>query len=145
MSQRDFAAEEIISPTTGNLVPTNAAAGTRNGAAIDRTLVDNPLSVLLSLAAGAATGSPTGQTADLNLQHSVDGSTGWADFTDSSGRGAVTQLTADSTQSQEPVSITDARKFIRIVEVVTLTAGSTPLWPVCSTIILCGHDRQPQQ
>ena len=53
------------------------SSGTTNSSAIDRQGYE---SCVLFHACGAATGSPSAQTADSKLQDSADGSTSWADI-----------------------------------------------------------------
>lgn len=115
-----------------NPVPTGAD-GTVNGAAVDR---QDFLSCVLLLTAGAATGSPTGQTADAKIQDSADGATGWADVTGA----AATQLTADNTESSVDVDLGSVKRYIRVVQTITLTAGTSPTWPT-ATILVLGGDR----
>ena len=94
-------------------------------------------SAKLSVSCGAATGAPTAQTVDGILQHSVDGSTAWADF----GTFAITQLTADDTESSVDIDLSNARGFIRAEITVALTAGTTPEIPVAAVISLAGASR----
>src|SRR5580704_12464202 len=68
----------IVVPVTG-VFPQLAAAGTINGASIDRTLHNMAGSCVLHQVVGAETGAPTAVSAQTKLQHSPDNST-WSDF-----------------------------------------------------------------
>ena len=115
-----------------NPVPTGAA-GTVNGAAVDR---QDYLSCVLLLTAGSATGTPSTQTANAKIQDSADGSTGWADLTGA----AVTELDTDDTESYVDVDLHAAKRYIRVVQVLALSGGSSPTWPIASVLVL-GGDR----
>lgn len=125
----------FIKPVKG-INPANQAAGTVNGAAIDRQRYG---SCTLHLAVGAATGSPTAQTVDAKLQDSADGSTGWADLTGA----AVTQRTADNTEAEVDANLAGAKQYIRAVVVVAFTAGTSPAIPIAATVVLGGADELP--
>lgn len=121
-------------------VPTVQVAGTLNGATIDRMAAGTQqgyLSCVLWGGCGAATGSPSAQTYDCKLQDSPDGST-WADFTDAAGNGALTQITADDTSGTENVNLEAADRYIRVVQTVGFTGGSTPDIPICAGVELGG-------
>ena len=119
----------------------NASAGAINGAAIDRNDSSGgmALSCELHLACGDATGSPTAQSADLKLQESADGSTGWADITGA----AVTQLTGDDEQSRVSVDLSGSKRYIRAVCTVAFTGGTTPAIPVAGVVALGGFANLP--
>jgi hypothetical protein len=129
-TQHDIGAE--VKAVTG-INPVDQAAGTVNGGSIDRS---GFLSCVLHLACGAASGAPTAQTVDAKLQESADGSTGWSDITGA----AVTQLTADNTESQVDVDLGTVKKFIRAVVTVGFTGGTSPSIPVAATVVLGGAD-----
>ena len=129
-----------ILPVAG-LAALNNAAGTRNGAAIDR-LQNGAManSLVLACNVGATTGSPSAQTYDCKVQDSADGSTGWTDI---SGAAITQKTTATAALVQRDVDLAPARRFIRVVEVVALTGGSTPGTPAAVDVILGGFDRLP--
>ncbi len=102
-----------------------------NGTSVDRSAINTPLSCQLVGAAGAATGSPSAQTADFKIQDSADDST-FADFSDKDGAAALTQLAADNASAVRNVDLSGARQFIRVVSTVVLTGGASPTWPVAS-------------
>src|ERR1700744_3243413 len=68
----------IVAPVTG-VFPQNAAAGTINGASIDRSLHNMAGSCVLHQVTGAESGTPTTASVQTKLQHSPDNST-WSDF-----------------------------------------------------------------
>jgi len=116
------------------------SAGTRNGAAIDR-LQSGALagSCVIAANVGATTGTPSATTYDVRVQDSADGSTGWADV-----GAAITQKTSlTAALAQRDVDLTGARRFIRVVEVVAFTGGTTPATPAAVDVILGGFDRVP--
>lgn len=108
-----------------------------NGAAIDRLGFE---SCVLHTAGGSVTGSPTAQTLDSKLQDSILSGGPWADI---SPAVATTQLTADDTEAQVDADLSGVRRFIRVVQTVTLTAGTSPTWPVSSNVILGGASEVP--
>lgn len=125
------------------LAPISLSAGASNGGAINRSGMD---SCKLILSVGAATGSPTGQTADCKLQDSADGSTGWADYTDpsTSATAAVAQiLDTDDAAAEVSVNLRSAKKFIRTVTTIGFTAGTTPAIVAAPSVILGGARVEP--
>ncbi len=121
--------------------PEDSAAATINGPAIDRFPAAVPSggkSAVLHVACGAATGGPSVQTVDAKIQGSVDGSTGWVDL---SPAVAITQLTADDTESfSRNVNLARHRRHLRVVVTVAFTGGSAPTIPVSATLCLGGRD-----
>lgn len=133
MIQTDIGA--YIKPVVG-FFPQASGAATINGASIDR---NGFYSAVLHGATGAVTGTPTGQTFDLKLQDSADGSTGWADISGA----AITQITAVSTAGEINVNLTGAKRYIRAVGTVALTGGTTPTLQVAATVVLGGAVVKP--
>ena len=87
-----------------------------NGAAVDVSEFTGP--ALFQLNASAPEGAA--QTLDVKLQHSADGSTGWAD----AGISFAQVTTAGGASFQSVMANTDKlRKFVRVVGTV---GGSTP-------------------
>lgn len=128
--------------TVKGINPANAAAGAINGPAIDRQGI---LSCELWHACGAATGSPSARTVDSKLQDSADGSTGWADYNpDGAGSGTAAQLTADNTEARKEINLAAAKRYIRTVETVAFTGGTSPAIPVAAGVVLGGADQLPQ-
>lgn len=127
-----------ILPVAGLAALANSA-GTRTGSAIDR-LQSGSMANSLTLACnvGATTGTPTTQTYDCKLQDSADGSTGWADL---SGASITQKTTATAGLVQKDVDLLPAKRYIRVVEVVAFTGGTTPATPAAVDVILGGFDR----
>lgn len=125
----------LVKAVLGN-VPVAAAAGTRNGAAIDR---QGFYSCVLTAISGAVTGAPTAQTLDAKLQDSADGSTGWADITGA----AIAQITAVNTLAQKDVNLSAAKRWIRVVETVGFTGGTSPTLGAAEAVVLGGADTLP--
>lgn len=118
-------------------VPAAVAAGTRNGAAINRKGFG---SCVLVGETGAISGAPTAQTVDVKLQDSADGVT-FADYVPPGGvaaDAAIQQITAANTQRTKNIDLGAAREFIRTVETTTLTAGTTPTIGARSGLVLGG-------
>ncbi len=126
--------------------PALSAAGTRNGSTIDRAVPGGVLyrSATLHTTTGAIAGSPTAQTVDAKVQHSADGST-WADYTQpgAGSAAAITQITAANQSGELDINLEGARRYIRVVETVAFTGGTSPTIGVCSSFILAGADRLP--
>ncbi len=135
----------LIRGTKGN-PPASVAAGTRNGAAIDRSPAGGVHFAGLALyaAAGVLTGAPTAMTMDAKVQDSADGSTGWADYKpDGVTVAAIPQITAANAEAEIDVDLSGAKRYVRIVETVGFTAGTSPLLGAQETVILYGADRTP--
>ena len=125
-----------IKAAIGSIPLSSLGGAAVNGPAINRLGFD---SCVLHTAGGSATGSPTAQTLDAKLQESEDGSTAWTDITGA----AITQITADDSEAQVDVDLSGVKKFIRVVQTVVLTAGTSPEWPVSSIVILGGASQVP--
>lgn len=125
----------FIKPVVG-VKPTNDTGTVINGAAIDRTGFE---SCVLHVATGAATGSPTGQTLNAKLQ---DSDTSGGTFVDITGA-AITEIAADDGVEEVDVDLSGVKAFIRVVQTMVLTAGTSPAWPVKSDVILGGPVEVP--
>lgn len=108
------------------LVAASFAAST-NGAAAD--LVDYTGIVKFALNSGAATGNANA-TADVKLQHSADGSTGWADVTGL----AFTQVTNPGGASHQEL-LANVDQLKRYVRAVVTLGGTTPA-VVCGVTVI---------
>ena len=142
----NFKMGSYTKPVVGT-VPAAASAGTRNGSTIDRRVNGAlALSANLFAATGAETGSPSARTVDAKIQDSADGSTGWADYIppDQSTVAAIAQITAASSSAEVDVKLSGAKRYIRVVEVLAFTSGTTPTLGVQTTVTLGGFDRTPQ-
>jgi len=109
--------------------PNDVAAGTVNGAAIDR---DGFLSCVLEGQTGAASGTPTSLTADFRLEDSADGSTGWADLAGA----VVPQLTAVDQDKHVDANLASAKRYIRTVATVAFVGGTSPKVGVAAAVAL---------
>lgn len=92
----------------------NHAAGTVNGAAIDRQGFEEALVVVNSGANG------TGGTVDIKVQESADGSTGWADVEGA----AFAQIAEanDNTIYLGRLNLQGRKRYLRVVAVVATAA-----------------------
>jgi hypothetical protein len=122
--------------------PIALSAGAQNGDAINRTGMQ---SCKLIADIGAATGTPTTIAVDCKLQHSADGSTGWADYTDpdTGAVAAITQSTTGNEVKQVNVNLKGAYNYIRTVTTVAFTGGTTPAVPVAQGVALGGDNVEP--
>lgn len=136
----------LFKPVKG-LPPLANAAGTRNGAAIDRNVAGGVMynSATLYAASGAETGGPTTRTLDAKIQDSADGSTGWADYIPPGQAtvAAITQITAVNSEAEVDIDLSGAKRYIRVVETVAFTGGASPTLNSQETVILGGADRIP--
>ena len=135
MNSNSTDAGVLVAPRSGT-PPAEVSAGTRNGTAINRIGFD---SCVLVAQSGAASGGPSAFTLDAKLQDSADGATGWADITGA----AVQQITTANGIARVNVSLPTARRFVRVVEAVTLTGGSGPKLGAACSLVLCGPDEIP--
>ena len=127
----------LVVPVTG-VFPQNAAAGTINGASIDRTLHNMAGSCVLHQVVGAETGAPTAASVQTKLQHSPDNST-WSDFQINSTVQETAALTAANSENTAAIDLTGANRFIRPVTIVAFTGGTSPEIQVASGIVLGGE------
>ncbi|RJS14620.1 hypothetical protein DRW03_34655 [Corallococcus sp. H22C18031201] len=117
-------------------VPAAVAAGIRNSVAVDRLGFD---SCVLTASTGAASGTPTALSLAAKLQESADGQGGWTDLPGA----AVEPLAAPNAVARVNVRLPTAKRYVRVVETVALTGGSSPTLGVSSLIVLCGPDEIP--
>lgn len=120
------------------LVPSARSAATSQGTGIDRLGFD---SVVLYAKAGAETGSPTGRTWDVTLEHSDSSGSGYTALSGS----AVSQITAASTSKRKSLSLKGAKRYIRVASVLAFTGGTTPTLNTDVTVVLGGAVEQPAQ
>lgn len=124
-------------------IPPSAADGSTNGTGIDR-LPDGLQgfdAVILNVASGVATGSPSPQTLNVKLQESSDdgSSDAYADIADA----AIVEQAADDTEESVEINLKSAKKWIRVVEACVLTGGSSPKWPRSVTLTKVGYHQTP--
>ncbi|QSQ10763.1 hypothetical protein [Myxococcus landrumensis] len=117
-------------------VPAAVGAGTRSSAAVDRLGFD---SCVLAATTGATTGTPSAMSLAAKLQESTDGQNGWTDLPGA----AVEPLTAPNGVARVNVRLSTARRYVRVVETVTLTSGTSPTLGASSLLVLCGPDEIP--
>ena len=127
----------IVVPVT-SVFPQNAAAGTIDGASIDRTLHNMAGSCVLHQVVGADSGSPTTLSVQTKLQHSPDNST-WSDFQINSTVQETAALTAVNSENTAAIDLTGANRFIRAVQIVSFTGGTSPEALVAAGIVLGGE------
>lgn len=128
-------------------VPKAETPATINGTGIDRMSITGQqgyMSCVLHGHCGSATGSPTAQTYDVKLQDSATLGGTYVDFTDAQGNGALTQITADDTAGRTNVDLSAAKRFVRVVRIVGLTAGTTPALPCSEVVVFGGAGELPQ-
>lgn len=124
-------------------VPAAVAAGTRNSAYIDKLTLGE--SCVLALLLGATTGAPASFTADLKIQDADDsGGTNVADYKpDGVNVAKIVQAVAASARSEADVNLRNARRWIRLVEVVAFTGGTTPTIGAASLLVAGGARNEP--
>ena len=127
----------LVVPVTG-VFPQNAAAGTINGASIDRVLHNLAGSCVLHQVTGAESGSPATASVLTKLQHSPDNST-WSDFQINSTVQETAALTAANSENTAAIDLTAANRFIRPVTIVAFTGGTSPEIQVAAGVILGGE------
>ena len=127
----------LVVPVT-SVFPESAAAGTINGASIDRTLHNLAGSCVLHQIVGADSGAPTTLSVQTTLQHSPDNTT-WSNYQIASTTQQTAALTAVSSENTAAIDLTGAARFIRAVTVVAFTGGTSPAVLVAADIILGGE------
>ena len=90
--------------------------------------------------AEAASGSPTAASTVYKLQESADGSTGWADALDNTGVVIGFTLNPKTAAAEGLARIEglglNRKRYLRVVETTTFTAGTTPAVLVFGEILL---------
>lgn len=117
--------------------PQASAAATVNGATIDRLGYG---SCSVAGLTGASTGTPTTQSAAFKLQHgdAADAS----DMADLTGATGPT-ITAVDTGAEAEFDLSAAKRYIRVVCVLTFSGGSSPTLLVASSVALGGATTKP--
>ena len=131
----------------GTPVFSDDGAAPVNGTGIDRT---GHMSCVLIGQGGAATGSPTAQTADFKIQDSDTVGGAYVDYVPEQGGqvgaaalAATPQAIADDFIVTASINLRGAKAFIRVVTTVVLTAGTSPEWPVSAALLLGPKDDMP--
>lgn len=130
-----------VVPVTG-VFPQNAAAGTINGASIDRQAHNLPNSCVLHQVVGAETGAPTTASVQTTLQHSPDNST-WSNFEIGTTVQQTAALAAANSENTAAIDLGGAYRFIRPVTVVAFTGGTSPEIQVAAGVVLGGERELP--
>lgn len=127
--------------------PVDQVAGNITGVSVTRSGGDGApraLSGKLVITTGAITGSPSAQTVDCIVQHSIDGGSTWATLTDRDGSNvAITQITAANGHEVIDFQCDNAGALIRAYATVAFTAGSTPSIVVGGVLVVGGFDELP--
>ena len=140
--------DEFLARTIGEVVDlADDGAAPINGTGIDRT---GHMSCVLLVQGGAATGAPTGQTADFVIEDSDTVGGSYLPYVPEQGgqvgaaaAAAAVQETADDFVQAVSINLRGAKTFIRVVTTVILTAGTSPLWPISAALILGPKDDMP--
>ncbi|GHG79673.1 hypothetical protein [Comamonas sp. JC664] len=133
---------------TQALPPNIQSAGTRNGVAVDITDYGSG-TVVANV--GPIGGGPTETSITYALQTSEDGTDGWVSLTDLDGNQFTTAGTpAAVTAANRCVEldftlqyITRTHRFLRVVETVAFTGGTSPDVIAGATLVLGGGQRLP--
>lgn len=105
------------------------SAGTTNGIVVLRL---NYNSLIVGLAVGAATGTPTSFSVTVKIQTGNESNgSDMADLIDPETGEAYTTgaLIANNTNVYKPLLIDGAKKYIRVVQTVTFVGGTAPTIP----------------
>lgn len=117
--------------------------GAVNGTGIDRMPKGDTgfLSAKLIVNNGATSGTPTSFTNTCKVQDSADNSA-WADLVPTSGSASVVNATASSV-AEVNVDLSNARKYVRVVETIAFVGGTAPTLLANATLVLFGADKHP--
>lgn len=133
--QKDIGA--MIKPAV-SVQPQDATASV-NGGGIDRYLHNMPQSCALHTIVGAVSGSPSAFSVQCKIQDSADNST-FADYEyDGVNTAEGTAVTAADTDDSTNVDLTLARRYIRIVAVISFTGGTSPAALIAAEAIFGGE------
>lgn len=109
------------------------------GTGIDLSARKFPASGKLIVVTGAATGSPTAIAVNARLQHSDALASGYEDFV---VRDVVIQtpnVDAVNSAAHKNVDLTGAKRYVRAVVDVDLTAGTSPAIQAAALLVLGGE------
>ena len=123
-----------------SVLPQAAAAGTINGASIDRVAHGLAGSAVIHQVTGAETGTPTTVSVQTNVQHAPDNST-WTNYIPP-GASTVAEtaaVTAINTDASVAVDLSAAQRYVRVQTVVAFTGGTSPTIEVAADIVLAGE------
>jgi hypothetical protein len=97
-----------------DLLPVAAVTSDGNGSAVDLQGLTGEIAVILDVSAPVAGTTPT---MDVKLQHSVDGSTSWADVTG----GGFAQVSDTASVQKISLNKDELRRYVRIVKDISGT------------------------
>lgn len=136
------------------LVATTVTAGggaddvAQNGVAIDRFASNRiPQSGKLCVPVEATLGGSETATVALKLQDSADGSTGWADYdytTDTDQYSPTVINATGNSMVTRNVNLAGAKRWVRAVVTVTMSAASADTAAISATLVLGGWSELPQ-
>lgn len=121
------------------IAPVSSQAATVNGVAVDRS---GFRSCKVHGLTGAATGTPTTISVAYKVQHSDTSGGTYADYVPTNG-GSTFSITAASTGGSVDVDLSQAKKFVRVVAVVSFTGGTTPAVLLSAGVLLGGAEFLP--
>lgn len=123
-----------------SVAPQSAAAGTVNGASIDRLAAGSDCqSAIIVGQIGAISGAPDATSVGFKIQHSDDNST-FVDY-NPDDVDIVATVTAANTLAQASVDLMAAKRYIRLAAVSAYTGGTTPSAIISGELILGGARR----
>ena len=125
------------------LASAQVAEGTRSGPAFD---VSKYGSGTLVVNVGAVAGTPTATSLTYTLQTSPDGTNGWTPLKNLDGNNFALTFTTGGACKELDFDLQCAdveHHFLRVVEVVDFTDGTTPAVVAGATLVLGGSNRLP--
>ncbi|QSQ19320.1 hypothetical protein JY651_28740 [Pyxidicoccus parkwayensis] len=125
------------------LAPAQQAEGSRNGAAFD---VSKYGSGTLVVNVGTVAGTPSATSLTYTLEASPDGTNGWAPLKNADGANVALTFTAGGACKELDFDLQYANAehhFLRVVETVDFTGGTTPSVVAGATLVLGGGQRLP--
>ncbi|WAM28515.1 hypothetical protein [Myxococcus sp. NMCA1] len=133
----------LIHAANQALPPDLQGAGTRNGAALD---VSRYQSGVLVANVGEVAGAPTATSVRYTVQTSPNGTDGWVPLKDMDDADVVLTVTAAGTCAEKDFNLQYAdvdHSFLRVVEVIAFTEGTTPSVMAGATLVFGGGQRLP--
>jgi hypothetical protein len=131
--------------TVKAIAPADRSAGTTNGDTIDRNPQGSQSydSAQLHVNVGAASGTPTSFTLDVEIEHSTDGGTTWANFKPDGTNDATVQVVTASSEARLPVNLRGAGGKVRAVGILAFVGGTSPKLLYSATITLGSAGQYP--
>ena len=125
------------------LAPAQQAEGSRNGASFD---VSKYGSGTLVVNVGAVAGTPTATSITYTLETSPNGTNGWAPLKNVDGASVTLTFTDGGACKERDFDLQytpQDHRYLRVVEVVDFTGGTTPSVVAGATLVLGGGQRLP--